>query len=164
MNELFQSRPVLLIQASNITSVDDGEVGFTHGNLLLILCACLERNVHRLEALPRRLEQSGPKHRYQDAGEPLGLVEATASRLLLQAEGVLAVEQAAHEQPAAPAPLPLVRERDQGRLKGPGPTPWGTDPPLELAAFARRTVARGDERVPARVALHVGEHLPHPPP
>src|SRR3954451_15481980 len=124
--------------------------GITRFYLLLILCACLERNVHRLEALPRRLEQSGPKHRYQDAGEPLGLVEATASRLLLQAEGVLAVEQAGHEQPAAPAQLPLLRERDHGRLEGHRPTPWRLDPHLELAAFAQRTVDRGDERVPGR--------------
>ena len=32
MNELFQLRPVLLIQAGNVVSVDVGEVGFNHGN------------------------------------------------------------------------------------------------------------------------------------
>src|SRR5258706_2710927 len=30
MNELFQIRPVLLIQAGNIVSIDAGEVGFNH--------------------------------------------------------------------------------------------------------------------------------------
>src|SRR5438132_11655437 len=32
MNELFQLRPVLLIQAGNVVSVDVAEVGFNHGN------------------------------------------------------------------------------------------------------------------------------------
>jgi hypothetical protein len=32
MNELFQLRPVLLIQAGNVVSVDIAEVGFNHGN------------------------------------------------------------------------------------------------------------------------------------
>jgi hypothetical protein len=32
MNELSQLRPVLLVQAGNVVSVDVGEVGFNHGN------------------------------------------------------------------------------------------------------------------------------------
>src|SRR5882724_5577856 len=32
MNELFQLRPVLLIQAGNVVPVDVAEVGFNHGN------------------------------------------------------------------------------------------------------------------------------------
>src|SRR5207245_9583945 len=32
MNELFQLRPVLFIQAGNVVSVDVAEVGFNHGN------------------------------------------------------------------------------------------------------------------------------------
>ena len=35
MNELFQLRPVLLIKAGNVVSVDVGEVGFNRGN-----CSC----------------------------------------------------------------------------------------------------------------------------
>src|SRR6266567_5176346 len=35
MNELFQLRPVLLIKAGNVASVDVGKVGFHHGN-----CSC----------------------------------------------------------------------------------------------------------------------------
>jgi hypothetical protein len=37
MNELFQLRPVLLIQAGNVVSVDVGEVGFNHGNCPIFL-------------------------------------------------------------------------------------------------------------------------------
>ena len=37
MNELFQLRPVLFIQAGNVVSVDVGEVGFDHGNCPVFL-------------------------------------------------------------------------------------------------------------------------------
>src|SRR4051812_45207379 len=164
MNELFQPHPVLLIQAGNVVPVYGGEIGFTHDNLLLILCACLERRVHRLETLPRRLQEPFPEQRHQHAGERLGLAEAAASRPLLQTEGVLAVEQAGHEQPAAPAQLPLLRERHHGRPEGDRLPPWRLDAHPELAALSERGVDGGDERVPGRVAVHVGEHLPDAPP
>src|SRR5206468_12627279 len=37
MNELFQLRPVLLIQAGNVVSVDVAEVGFNHGIFPVLL-------------------------------------------------------------------------------------------------------------------------------
>jgi hypothetical protein len=37
MNELSQLRPVLLIQAGNVVSVDVGDVGFNHGNCPIFL-------------------------------------------------------------------------------------------------------------------------------
>ena len=37
MNELSQLRPVLLVQAGNVVTVDVGEVGFNHGNCPYLL-------------------------------------------------------------------------------------------------------------------------------
>jgi hypothetical protein len=37
MNELSELRPVLLVQAGNVVSVDAGEVGFNHGNCPYLL-------------------------------------------------------------------------------------------------------------------------------
>jgi hypothetical protein len=47
MNELFQLRPVLLIEAGNVVSVDVGEVGFNHG-IVDIVYICHQRNNERL--------------------------------------------------------------------------------------------------------------------
>src|SRR3954465_14406293 len=43
MNELAQHRPVLLVQAGNVVSIEVGKVGFGHGNALPFLrgCSCL---------------------------------------------------------------------------------------------------------------------------
>ena len=43
MNELSQLRPVLLVQAGNVVSVEVGEVGFKHGNCPIFYKALLQR-------------------------------------------------------------------------------------------------------------------------
>ena len=57
---------------------------------LLVLVALLDVFLTVLYAF----EQPGPEQRHQDVGEPLRLAEVAASRPLLRAEDVPAVEQA----------------------------------------------------------------------
>src|SRR6478672_11572607 len=133
MNELFQLRPVLPVQAGNVVIGRWRRRRFYSWQFTLILGVCFKRSVHRLETSSCRLQELGPEQRHQDAREPLGLVEATASRPLLQTEGVLAVEEAGHEQAAAPAQLPLLRERDHSRLEGHRPASRRLDPYPEFA-------------------------------
>src|SRR5256885_16933637 len=67
MNELFQLRPVLLIQAGNVVSVDVAEVGFHHGNFPCASTCSLLQSRTRLRFAVKNSNseiESAPSHHH----------------------------------------------------------------------------------------------------
>src|SRR5215813_4510122 len=123
----------------------------------------LQRQIHRLEAATRGAVDASRQQRYQESGEDLAMDESRpTSPEGLDREDVLAVEEAAHHQMAAPAKLTpgLDLQHAGSERHAPGIRQLNADD--EPGADAEIALHPTDERIPEGKRREVSQRDPHP--
>ena len=123
----------------------------------------LQRDIHRLEAIPRRFAKPRPNERHQEAAEYFSMHKPNPIvRQHLNNEGVLTVSQAWERKVAQPNQLTIWHDLGQSRFEGPHSAPWWLRRHGNTFPFYRLPVSLFDKRVPIGIFCEVREDSPHP--